>query len=200
MSIRANPSLKDRLVAASEKNDQSLSQEAESRLEASFLNEGQNALTLDTLRNPQLAALASLSFKVMKAAAERAASLSFARGLPLSGESLSALHPPAQWLDDPYCYDQMMQAASSVLEAFRPNGDPNHDARGRAMTKQRFLRKLGVDVAYATLDCIRAPEEHPDVSPLVFQISRDLDHLADRIKLPDRGTEKPKTDTAERQT
>lgn len=183
LSIRATGSLKERLLAAANKNDQSLSMEAESRIERSFDREGEKLLTLETLLSPRLAGIVSLLFFIMKFAVEEASLHSFQshRRQPEFEE-----WGRANWLADPYSYDQMVQAAVAALEIFRPKGDPTHLANGSIIDKDSWRRSAGMAISYNLIrDLKRHENDHPQdaLLPTMKFLRRELGPLIDRIEL-----------------
>jgi hypothetical protein len=78
------------------------------------------------------------------------------------------------WLDDPFAYDQAVQAATHVLEAFRPSGK-------LTPVPGRFSH-LGVDFAEGVLETI-AGEEPTVISDTQIppRSHRELGHLLARI-------------------
>jgi len=101
-STRIRADTKAALEAAAKNRGHSLSQEIEMRLRRSF-DEDQNLF--EKLGGRENYAVLRLISSVMSATWNPAGNM-------------------GSWLHDPYCFNQMVRAIASVLEALRPPGDP----------------------------------------------------------------------------
>jgi hypothetical protein len=93
------------------------------------------------------------------------------------------------WFDEPFAYDQAVQAATHILEAFRPSGKPTS-------VSARFSR-LGEEFAAGVLETIA--DEKPTAigeTQIPPRSHRELGHLLARISAPKnrkgRSLEKPR--------
>lgn len=111
ISVRISPALKDKLVAAMQAHDRSLSQEAEIRLEGSFWTEGLLDQVLDLAYGRSLAGLLLLLGRTMNEVGRHAG---FAEKRSLEGAD--------EWADSPFAYEQVVQAVIEALRALRPKG------------------------------------------------------------------------------
>jgi TraY domain len=112
ISVRISPELKEKLFAATEANDRSLSQEAEVRLERSVRDEKSIEDALELAYGREFAGII----------------LMLARAMTDAGRHVALMEKPtmpgsaADWLNRPWAFEQAVRAASTILEAFRPPG------------------------------------------------------------------------------
>jgi len=110
LSTRITAPTRQALTEAAAKSGRSLSSEVEHRLRRSF---DEDEKTIDRLGGPQLYAILRLISSTMDAVGKQAF---FSRSHKISED--------ANWLYDPYCYDQVVKAVTTILENLRPAGDP----------------------------------------------------------------------------
>jgi len=112
--LRVTPEAKARLDAAAKHSGRSQSQEAEFRLEQSFDYRGLR----DGLSNVFGAELAGLVMMVGLAMLNATLHQYWTQSDFLEGDDKLT-----GWADDPTAYDQGVQAANLILEAYRPSGE-----------------------------------------------------------------------------
>ncbi len=112
LGIRATADLKNRLMAEANRNDRSLSQEAEIRLEQSFRAQSLLPEVLELRFGAELAGLLLAIGSVMEDTGPFAA---FSQN--------STLESATHWFDNPHGYDQAIRGAATILEAARPDGE-----------------------------------------------------------------------------
>lgn len=132
VGFRAPRELKEKLEDAAARNGRSLSTEAQIRLEKSFERQELLAGALELAYGPRLAGILFLLGKTIYEVG------------PISGyESGESPEAVVNWLDDAFAYDQAKMAACTILDAFRPAGDPN------------VLQKPGKDIQAARFFALR---------------------------------------------
>ena len=149
VGFRASRKLKRRLSEVAAGASRSLSAETEFRLEHSFD------------RQDLLGEVLELRFRVPLAG------LLMAIGIAMDESSRAAVllsqlgkRDRQSWADDPFAYDQAIRAANSVLEAFRPKGDPSRPE------KFPNSERMGENVAQDTLGNIHPNASiFPDLNP-----------------------------------
>ncbi len=166
LGIRATANLKRRLVSEADRNDRSLSQEAELRLERSFERQDLAEEVLTVAYGRQLAGLLTALGRTMKDA-----------GTMAGFQSTFTLEGSSDWLENPYAFDQAARAVTTIIEAFRPSGEvvepkPQNivvaGVRGTKVDPEESIARiheelgeLGEAFAATTLSAIAAPERAP---------------------------------------
>jgi hypothetical protein len=112
LGLRVRPEIKEQLERAAEESGRSQSQEAEFRLESSFERSNLHREVLELMYGPQLGAILMMIGSVMGDVGVQAAfNANFTAGKP--------------WFNDAYAFDQAVRASVRILEALRPEGDPD---------------------------------------------------------------------------
>src|ERR1051326_9145602 len=101
-STRITADLREELVAAAKKSGHSISQEVEHRLRRSFGNDREVTSIFGNRRNYAVLRMISCLMELV----------------------YNPDNPDAEWLDDPFTFDQLLKAIAEVLQQFRPPGDP----------------------------------------------------------------------------
>lgn len=185
-STRLRPDTKGALEEAARASGRSLSQEVERRLRRSFEEDEKIERLFGGRQTFAMLQTLATALKTMGVHAAFVRS----RVLP-EGEG---------WLSDPYAFDQAVRAANTILEAFRPPGDPtppfqNLNAQDEDSTERvRFVyANLGAAFANGVLDEVAkadgdwplpgsTPSHHYRDAP---QIKGNLGPLAERLKKED---------------
>jgi predicted transcriptional regulator len=168
LGLKVRPEIKDRLDTDAKRSGRTQSQEAEARIEQSFYREGLLDDALELAFGRQVAGI----LLVIASAMTRAGRIG---GFQSEG-SFEAME---NWLSDAYAYGQAVKAANEVLNAFRPEGDPQVFKSG-AKVSDEFLAKAGAWGARITLDAIRNPnwgDQFPGENR-----NRDLERFAERMR------------------
>jgi hypothetical protein len=118
MSWRVTPGLKAELDRLAAQSGRSVAQEIEQRLEASFQDERRLKDAFDLMLGPQFSGIVILLAYAMRDASEIAHRVAQFYARHYGDEA-----PPDDWVSDPFSYDQMVQAATMILEALRPEGE-----------------------------------------------------------------------------
>src|SRR2546421_6544501 len=114
VGFRAPRELKEKLEAAAVASGRSLSTEAQFRLEKSFHQQDMIGAACELAYGRGAAAIILVLAREMVSSGRVSALIS-------SGGSRDAM---ADWLADAYAYKQAVNAATRVLDRFKPNGDP----------------------------------------------------------------------------
>jgi hypothetical protein len=178
LGLRVTAEIKDLLDSAAMKNGRTQSAEAEARLELTFRAERQLDQALETIFGQRTAGLAMLLAHVMRAAGQMAH--------PIATRSLEVA---PDWMVNPFAYDQAMRAATRVLEAFRPEGNPMPDHLKEPQVVfdidlNAVSRDLGRGVADPYLVAVADPNEasRADLKRIGSETREKLgDAVADRI-------------------
>lgn len=169
-TFRSRAALHEKLSAAANGASRSISEEIEYRLEQSF--EGERR-AYEVFGNREVYGI----MRVIGAAIHEAGS---AAGFYASHSSEGA----AQWLRQPWAYDQAVKAAMRVFEALRPAGRPTPP-------KRLAHKNLGRDFASGILNEIARSKAR--VSPAnvsrTKELRRELGSLAARLTEPETGKE-----------
>jgi hypothetical protein len=116
LGLRVSLDLKRSLDAAAMNTGRSQSQEAEARLETSFLLQHLGDQIFDlTYRDPHLAALLLTLGEAMRDTIDDITSLT---------REQTERPELGDWIDDPHIFNQVADAIQTVLEGFRPAGNP----------------------------------------------------------------------------
>jgi hypothetical protein len=118
LGLRVTPGLKLALDSAARVSGRSQSQEAEFRIEQTFFDQKRMVEALDLTFGPELAGiLLGLGEAMMEAG-----KFSFVMFELSHGKFRRPSGQMFPWFEVPYAYEQAMQAANAVLEAFKPPG------------------------------------------------------------------------------
>lgn len=139
LGLRVSGDLKQRLDEAAKKAGRTQGQEAELRLERSFEAERVFEQTMELAYGPRLAAALLLIGHVMRSVGQ-------------TNALLSTDHQGNDWFADAFAYDQVVQAANAVLEAYRPAGDPDRLATGDAVSGWRDNGKRFAELILGVVD------------------------------------------------
>jgi hypothetical protein len=143
LGLRVSEKIKAKVDDAAKASGRSLSQEAELRLENSFQAENAVFDALDLAFGRHLTGLILAMAHV--------AQITGTRGLMLSRWDFEGCDT---WLSDPYCFDQVVQGVTFLLEQFRPSGEAKPSAFARAQVpylSDEALNKMGIGFAEALL-------------------------------------------------
>jgi hypothetical protein len=113
LNMRTTFEVRTQLEAAAKASGRSLAQEAEYRIERTFLDQRSLCEALDLAYGAEPAGLLLVMGEVMKDAGRSAGA--FATG---------SLHGAETWWDNAYAFDQAAQAATKILDAAKPDGAP----------------------------------------------------------------------------
>jgi hypothetical protein len=181
IKTRLKETLRAKLEKAAKRRGVSMNSELVDRLEQTFAADDMLAAAEDRAYPEHLAPIVTLIGDVMRGTGERAMTDALPSDLARS------------WLDDPYAYDQAVQAVMAVLEAFRPPGDPHRLRDGTDATQHGFRRDRGLIVAAGTMTVVKSGRfifETPDgkrhTKPAAEEIRRRLGpELIERIQVPE---------------
>jgi hypothetical protein len=168
LGLKVRPEIKSQLDADAKRNGRTQSQEAEARIEQSFRTEGLLDDALQLAYGRPLAAI----LMIMAATMSRAGRI----GGFHSGNSFEAME---SWLSDAFAYGQAKNAAIEVLNAFRPDGDPEV-LKFFDRPADEVIADAGARGARITLDAIRNPT-WDDQFP-AEQKNLDLERFAERMR------------------
>jgi hypothetical protein len=169
LSLRVTPDMKRRLEEAGSATGRNLSQEAEIRLERSFLGEELLDQALELEFGQHLAGLILILGRVMR---ETGSHAGFAATKTLDGA--------VGWLGNPYAFEQATAGAFAVLEAFQPAGEVNLPdiARIKGGPKDLNLaetyRNLGRGFASTALSAILGNELTAEFSQWAARVRNKL--------------------------
>lgn len=175
LGLRVTPSIKAALDRAAQISGRSQSQEAEFRIERSFQDQ---KLLDDALRlayGHELAGILLTMGEAMMATGRHAGFMA-----TLTGEG------PDTWWDNPYAFDQALQAANDVLQSVKPAGDSAAPRLGQTdrVDLDRVAEGLGRGIAAGVLQEIVS--EEPTTSRAITRAPRLREalgaHLVDRMK------------------
>lgn len=174
VGFRAPRDLKERLEVAANAAGRSLSTEAQFRIERSFDRQNLLGEALELAYGREAAALIMVIAREMVRAGRVSAAIS-------RGPSFMD-----RWLDDPYAYDQATRAVGTILDAFRPAGNPDELTSSKMVgDPEAFSRRAAVN-ARITLDAIRDPawrekNNNPELERFADRMREMLGQLVDRI-------------------
>ena len=165
-STRIRPDLRKKLQQAAKRNDRSLSQEVERRLNRSFLEDDKIADTFGDRR----------TYVLMRMMAD-AIHFGYDRANPL-------------WLDSPIEFEKAISAALFVLEAIRPDGDfPADPLTARHHQVQGERVALNIWRAIKRADPSLQPNQRTNTDHKNRMMKTDLGDLADRALEPSKTKE-----------
>ncbi len=184
LSTRITSATRAALAKSAAKQQRTISAETEYRLRRSF-DEDEKVVQL--FGGPQMYAILRLIGATMNMAGQFALDWR---------PTTKKLHEP--WLQDPYAYNQAVQATMSVLEALRPPGDPSLDLVRFRVSKDADLKvipetlhlRVGERAAVSMISevasapsTIPAPNERiPSDQALARRIAEGLGPLRDHLK------------------
>lgn len=111
LGLKVTPEIKNKLDAAVKESGRTQSQEAEARIEQSFIDQRQARLFSELYFGRELSALLEVIGRAMRDAGTHAA----------ANAAAAKLGSP-DWIDNPYGFDAAIKAVARVLEALRPPG------------------------------------------------------------------------------
>jgi hypothetical protein len=178
LGLRVTAETKRKLDAAAEKAGRSQSQEAEFRLERSFLDQD---LLYDALELRYGKGLAGILLTIGEAMQTTGRLAGFWADPPALGDD---------WLSDPYAFAQATQAAQHAIDALKPAGDtrapgklPIEAVGGLPIGWGHVEENLGKYIANGLLQEIAA--DHPTTTraiELAPRLRKALGMLVDRVK------------------
>jgi hypothetical protein len=176
LGLRVTPNLKSALDDTAKQSGRSQSQEAEFRLERSFLEQRLMIEALELTYDKELAGILMVLGEAMKATGRSAA---FAATRTLEGSRT--------WWDNPYGFAQATNAAIAILDAMKPSGEPTPPpefaGRVAGFDMGQVTENLGRGFARSILAEIASEEPRNTTAieraPL---LRRALGSLANRIK------------------
>ena len=156
LGLRVTPETKKALDVAAKQSGRSQSQEAEIRIEQTLASERSLLEGLDLAYGPALAGLLLVAAEAMKEAGQHAG---FASHVAQSA--------PKEWWQNPYSFDQAVQAANRIFERLKPGGDasvpPPLSGLAGGQDIGAMFGSLGVGLADGILREI-ASQDHPPSS------------------------------------
>lgn len=173
LGIRATPELKERLDKAAKRNDRSLSQEAELRLERSF---DRGALIDEVLQLAYGKPLAGL----IRAIADGMHIVGSGVGFQYSGFQP---HGRSDWTEIPYAYERARRVAVDILERARPAGKiiPDDLSPETKEAWEFFLEHPTADLIYIP-DALRGRGKFPGQNELGEELRAALTKpMAERL-------------------
>lgn len=115
-TFRVRGQLDEQLSAAADQSGRSVSEEIEFRLDRTFSEERSFLDVLDHVYGPENVALLTSMGEIIKSIAFWAPAMALARS--------KNQHPDANWLDDPFLFEEIVKALNAFLGALRPSGPP----------------------------------------------------------------------------
>jgi hypothetical protein len=148
LSMRITPRVRQRLEAQAAETGQSITQQAEFRLEQSFERQDLLEQALVLAYGPQFAGLLLVLAHAMNLTGRRA---TWEAELPF--DKIDA------WLSHPYVFGQLALAVSTLFAGLRPPGDPVFRQPGHIHVTASVPEVLGQHIATALLSAIKNPDE-----------------------------------------
>ena len=161
-SVRLSTDIKAKLLKAALDSGRSQSQEAELRIEQSFMTKDYLLDAMDLAYGREFTALLLALATAMQ--------LTGTRAIFASGETVEGFE---KWMVDPYAFSQAAEAASTILEAFRPE-------EGEAVPSP--VEVLGKGMAEMALAAIRNPRHHLGKEDWAKQIRERLKKSGLRLR------------------
>jgi hypothetical protein len=169
MNFRTEKSFQEQLQTAAKKNGVSVNKEMNERLKHSFDRQ------TDLFEDQELFAIMQMVALAMQRTGAHAAFYA------------SFSNDPQFWIDNAFGYDQAVQAAVRVLEAFRPAGDqsvPVPRVSNPDGIISDLMKRLGKATADWVLAEIKAGKAHFDsAQEMTERLKNNLGRLADRIDI-----------------
>jgi hypothetical protein len=137
-TFRVRGQLDDQLSAAAEKSGRSVSEEIEFRLERTFAGEHSLFELLDLAYGQENVALVMTIAELIRSIGSNAPQLALARS--------KHEQQGANWIDDPFLFDQVVKSINEMLESLRPAGEAD-----APKNYQENLRDIGRKSARAIL-------------------------------------------------
>jgi hypothetical protein len=163
LGLKVTAEIKQRIDEEARRTGRTQSQQAELLIERAISDE-------EGFGGPKLFGLTRALASVMDAA----------------GRSAAALSDAPSWIDDPWCYDHAVTAASRVLEALRPPGKIQAPAFehvrlvGRTDVLERMLETIGQGVAGQAL--FELSSDHPLHTAATGDPAEPVSRRADRMR------------------
>ncbi len=174
LNMRTTFEVRQSLERAAKDSGRSLAQEAEHRMRHSFDADDHLTAAFRLAYGDRAAALAMIIARALHEAGTNAATLT-------SPSPVSA----AEWLDDPYAFDQARQAVASVLESAAPtksaavptkSSQPGHGLE----IDQRTKSTIGTETAFGIL-AAACGVGRQSLAPWGAEIGKMLGPIKDRI-------------------
>ena len=176
LSLRVTPTTKRQLDAAAVEAGRSLSQEAETRLDNSFRDQGYLDRVLELAYGRQPAALLKMIARAMDDTGRFA-------GFFAAGTAEGA----ADWLRNPDAVENVRQGICEILSGFQPEGyEPAVSTLSlpAGIGPAGGLPPLGVGIARGILEAVKNPERGGSIGQWARPIRDQLgDDLADHIRV-----------------
>jgi hypothetical protein len=160
VSLRMTAELKGRIDEEAKSKGRAFSHEAELRLEQSFQKDGSFlSQALELAYGPAIAGVVQVMAAAMSDASRSAVFM-----------EAGNLDNIEQWPSSPYAYDQVMKAAVTVLDQFRPDGEVKQPKRFPIV----FDAMVGVGAANRRLGALTGDVGSPELSRWVGPIKDQL--------------------------
>ncbi len=191
LGLRVTAETKQRLDDAAEQSGRSQSQEAELRLDRSFERQDLAEEVLTATYGHELAGLLMILGRTMKDV-----------GMSAGFAAIRGVAVRANWLQNPYAFDQVANAAETIIEKFRPVGDASVPREFKDEDLNESFVTLGKVVAATNLHAVATPDQGATIElkewgqktrdtfgPSVSVIESRLESL-DKAIVPMRSTSK----------
>ena len=183
--LRIPETLRARIESSAKESSRSMNAEIVKRIERSFERQDLVEEVLEATYGRQLAGLLMILGRSMK---DVGAHAGFVATRTVEGGT--------DWFEVPYAFDQAAQAAETIIEACRPDGEKSIPQKSGIGGVNAMLATLGEGVAATTLSSIAAPEQAPtaelkDWGQKVHDMMGPLvSVIKSRMKSPDKMEEK----------
>jgi hypothetical protein len=168
IGLKVTPTIKNRIDGAARENGRTQSQEAEARLEQSFLRQDLLASALELAYGPEIAAILLMMAREF-AQNGRIGALISQDGSPEARRT---------WHLNAYAYGQAVKAANKVMKTFQPPGDPTlpaaNEATARALENRAEER---VAIMMAAVKNSRWGDQFPPEHK-----NRELERFAEQVR------------------
>jgi hypothetical protein len=176
LNMRTTFEMRRQLERAATESGRSLAQEAEFRLDRSFVEEDfEKRLIREIFGDNEIYGIVRIIAIAMRDAGETAG---FFDATPADGSF--------QWLDNPFAFDQAIRAATTVLEHLRPVGKiETENAEPEPRLNDAVSHHLGAGFAKMALVEAASGTSHsvsPQEQERARQLHRDIGRLAQRVK------------------
>jgi len=179
--MRTTFEIRQHLEVAAAASGRSLAQEAEFRIERSFLDQRLMIEALELTYDRELAGILIVLGEVMKSAGQGAGFM-----------ATRTLEGSQNWWGNPYAFSQAIQAAVAVLDAMKPPGDPTPPpgmvGQAGGLDMGQVAETFGLATAQGLL--VEIASEEPTTTTAIERaprLRRALGRLVDRIKQSTKG-------------
>jgi hypothetical protein len=169
LGLKVTAETKSLLESAAAASGRTQSQEAELRIDLSFRDLDAFDKAIELGHGRQIAALLMLFGRVIRDAGAHAAHLS-------TGTI------DANWLTDPFAFDQVARGVATALEAFRPPGEIVIPAAGDDEQTARFGR-LGELLARGAVEAIKNPARGGEIGEWARPVRDKLGAAVEQIAI-----------------